>query len=225
MVIRSVRPLKIMAQTHTWFATSDDLPLILNWLCEAGATLADTSVPITDLHADGSERVLHFSSLGPIEYWPASISLGDYPNNSPQWRDAVLTKLRQEENTQLRMVNPSKTPAAGLILPVLRDGNYWVSGCLWFPTSNLKTTFPELLKICQRFERWIRKFPVVFDNRKGENTTKYNGQIGHGGIVQCINALPNAMKLLDEGANMIDYMTSPKSCADYISRWSMFPGG
>jgi hypothetical protein len=210
-----------MAQAHTWFATSDDLPLILNWLCEAGATLADSSVPITELHSDGSERVLYFPSLGPIEYWPASISLTDYTNNSPQWRDAVLPRIRQEEEPQLRLVNPAKTPSAGLKLPSLRDGNYWVSGCLWFPTSNLKTTFPELHKTCQRFERWVRKFPAVFDNRKGESSTKYHNQLGHSGLVHCINALPGALKLLDEGAYMLDYMTSPKCCADFISRWTM----
>lgn len=213
-----------MAQTHTWFATSDDLPLILNWLCDKGAALADNSLPITELPPDGSERVLHFASLGAIEYWPTSISPSDYPNNSPQWRDAVLAKIRQEENPQRRMVNPAKTPAAGLKLPVLRDGNYWVSGCLWFPTPNLKSTFPELHKICQRFERWVRKYPAVFDNRRGENTTRYHNQLGHNGIVHCINALPHAMKLLNEGANMLDHMTSPKCCDDFISRWKMICG-
>lgn len=209
-----------MAQTHTWFATADDLPLILEWLHGAGATLVGTPRQITELTADGTERVLYFPAIGPLEYWPTSISLDDYPCNSTQWHDAVLAKIRQQEEPTLRMVNPRKTPVAGLQLPVLRDSKFWVSGCLWFPTSNLKATFPDLHKVCQRFERWVRKFPAVFDNRKGENSTQYDDQIGHGGVVQCVNALPAALELLEQGANMLDYMTSPKCCNDYISRWT-----
>lgn len=208
-----------MAQSHTWFATSEDLPLILEWLREAGTTLVGSPLSITELTADGTERVLYFPALGPLEYWPTSISLEDYSSHSTQ-RDAALAKSRQQEEPTLRMVNPTKTPAAGLQLPVLRDGKYWISGCLWFPTSSLKTTFPDLHRICQRFERWIRGYPVVFDNRRGKSSPKTMDQIGHGGVVQCINALPASFQLLDRGANMLDYMTSPKLYNDYISRWT-----
>lgn len=209
-----------MAQTHTWFATADDLPMLLEWLREAGAVVAGSGVPITELTADGSERVLYFPAMGPLEFWPSSIAVSDYSGNSNQYRDAVLANIRQQEEPTLRMVNPARSPVAGLQLPVQRDGKYWVSGCLWFPTTNLKATFPDLYKICQRFERWLRIHPVVFDNRKGKSAPEYMAQIGHGGIVQCVHALPDALKLLAQGANMLDYMTSPKCGGDYVAQWS-----
>ena len=197
-----------MATSHTWFATDKDLPLIVDWLIESGAQTVDTSLNIRNVSTDGSEFVLYFPSIGSPEFWPDEIDLADYEVDTPQWKQAVLTKIDTKRRPQRRLIDPQKSPAVGLKTPKLRDDQYWVSGSLWFPTSNLKKVFPELARICSRFERWIRRFPMVFDNRKGDNQTSFDSQICHGNIVQCINALPDAYLKLTDGARMVDYMTT-----------------
>ncbi len=208
-----------MATSHTWFATDKDLPLIVDWLAESGAQPVDASMNIRNVSTDGSEFVLYFPSIGSPEFWSDEIDLADYEENSPRWKQAVLTKIDSEHRPRRRMIDAQKSPAAGLKTPYLRDGKYWVSGSLWFPTSNLKKVFPELAKICGRFERWIRKFPTVFDNRKGDNQTSFDGQICHGGIVQCINALPDAYSKLADGERMVDYLTTDFTFDRCCKRW------
>jgi hypothetical protein len=202
-----------MAQTHTWFATADDLKLILAWLREAQAEIVGVSSFPTELPADGRELVLHFPSIGPLEFWPDKIDPREYPENSRRWRQAVL--LRDREQPHRRQVDADRSAAAGLLLPELRDGRFWVSGCLWFPGSKLRQTFPDLLRLCSRFERWIRKFPTVFDNTKGEDRGPYSGQLCMGGIIQRVIALPAAATLLQQGAFMVEYMTSPRCYSDF----------
>ncbi|GAB5404411.1 MAG: hypothetical protein Aurels2KO_26420 [Aureliella sp.] len=208
-----------MATSHTWFATDKDFPLIADWLTNAGAQLVDATLELETISTDGSEFVLYFPSIGSPEFWPDEIDLADYEENTAGWKQAVLTKISAEDRPQRRMIDPQKSPAAGLKTPYIRDGQYWVSGSLWFPTSNLKKVFPELAKICGRFERWIRKFPTVFDNRKGDNQSTFDRQICHCNIVQCINALPDAYSLLNDGACVVDYMTSDFTFQRCTNRW------
>lgn len=208
-----------MGTSHTWFATDKDLPHLLQWLVDAGAAAVDSTQSLSDFQADGSERVLYFPALGSVEYLSSPIKLSDYSENSHEWRSAALIKSRESDTGSRRMVNAVKTPAAGLQLPQWRDQNYWIAGSLWFPTPNLKNTYPDLFKICQRFERWIKKFPVVFDNRIGKKPTKYHSQICDSQVIQCIYAFSDAYRLLEEGAYMIDYLTSPKCTKECIERW------
>lgn len=209
----------VMSTSHTWFATDKDFPLIADWLISSGAQPVDAALSIETISTDGSEYVLYFPAIGTPEFWPDHVNLADYAENSTRWRQAVLTKIGTEHRPQRRMIDPQKSPAAGLKTPYLREGQHWVSGSLWFPTSNLKKVFPELAKICGRFERWIRKFPMVFDNRKGDNQTTFDRQICHSNIIQCINALPNAYSLLNDGACMVDYMTSDFTFQSCTKRW------
>ncbi|TWT63920.1 hypothetical protein [Rubinisphaera italica] len=197
-----------MATSHTWFATDKDISLILDWLVKAGAQSVDKVHNIEDFSTNGSECAIVFPTIGPTVYWPDPINLSEYEENTSYWRQAILTKRDIELHPQCRMIDPQKSPTAGLKLPYLRDGKYWAAGSLWFPTINLKKVFPELARICGRFERWIRKFPTVFDNRKGKNKTEFDHQICHSSIIQCINALPDACSLLKNGACMVDHMTS-----------------
>ena len=208
-----------MATSHTWFATDKDFPLITDWLKGAGAQPVDATLSVENLLPDGSEVVLYFPLMGTPEFWPDDINLADYEENSTRWKQAVLTKIYTENRPHRRMIDPQKTPVAGLRTPCLRDGRYWVSGSLWFPTSNLRKIFPDLAKICGRFERWIRKFPIFFDNRKGDNQTTFDRQICHSNIFQCINALPDAYRLLNDGACMVDYMTSDFTFQGCTKRW------
>src|SRR5688572_6982579 len=146
-----------MATSHTFFATDEDLPLIIDWLKDAGAAPVAGKLDLSELGATGHEIALYFPAIGPVEYWPQKIDLSEYPENSSSWLSALLTRIKQEEDPVRKRVDSSRTPAAGLMLPVLRNDRYWVSGGLWFPTVNLRKTFPELGRTCSRFERWIRK--------------------------------------------------------------------
>lgn len=154
-----------MATAHTFFATDEDLPLILDWLKDAGAVPVADGLSVTDFGATGHKIALYFPAIGGLHLWKNPIAVDDFPENSNEWRDALFTKMK-EEDPERPWVDSTKTPSAGLKLPELRDHHYWVSGELWFPTINLRKKFPELGKVCGRFERWIRKFPCVFDNRK-----------------------------------------------------------
>ena len=169
-----------------------------------------------ELPSDGRELILHYPSIGPLEFWPDEIRLSDYPENSARWRQAVLLRGRQDRNR--REVDADRSAAAGLRLPELRDGTFWVCGCLWFPGSKLRERFPELARVCARFERWIRKFSTVFDNTKGEDAGPYSYQLCMGGILQRVVALPAAESLLQQGAFMVDHMTSPTCYNDFKRR-------
>lgn len=208
-----------MANSHTFFATDDDLSEIIDWLLDAGAAPVYDKLDLTDLRATGHEIVLYFPAIGQVEYFANPVNLNEYPENSSHWLQALLNWIKQKENPVRRMVDPGKTPAAGLRLPIMRDDRYWVSGEIWFPTINLRQTFPELGRICGRFERWIRKFPCVFDNRKSNYDGPFRNQIAQADIVQCINALPSAFKLLEDGHHMVDHMVSSKSYEYWKNQW------
>jgi hypothetical protein len=207
-----------MAQTHTWFATIADAAMIVSWLREAGAVACNAQLPEGDIPPDGREFVLHFPPIGPLEYWPDEIRLSDYPESSARWRQAVITTVQQRERPGVRQVDADRSAAAGLRLPELREGQHWVSGCVWFPGSRLRDTFPELARICQRFERWVRRFPTVFDNTKARHASPFSYQLCMSGVVQRVVALPEAHALLEHGAFMVDHMTSPKCYGDFRRR-------
>lgn len=205
-----------MSKTHDWFATGDDLKLIGEWLKSAGAVVAATGLSPVNMVADGSEVVLHFPNVGPIELWPDDIELADYPVNSNRWRRALIAR---EQNKP--MVDADRSAAAGLLLPEFRDDLFWISGSLWFPGANLKTSFPELNNICSRFERWIKRFPIIFDNRKTEVFSPYSRQLLIGGIIHKVVALPAAEQLLKDGAWMVDHNQSPFQYRGFKLKWEM----
>lgn len=210
-----------MATAHTFLATDDDLPLILDWLKGAGAIPVAEGLEVTDFGATGHEIALYFPAIGNLHFWENRISLSEFPENSAEWTQTFLTKLKQEEAPDRKRVDPNKTPSAGLKLPELRDDRYWVSGELWFPTINLRKKFPELGKICGRFERWIRKFPCVFDNWRHPATNIFPTQIAQADIVKHISALPQAHRLLQDGNKMFDYMVSAGSVEIWKERWKV----
>lgn len=208
-----------MATAHTFLATDEDLPLILDWLKDAGAVPVAEELDVTDFGATGHKIALYFPSIGKLKYSQDPIVVNEFPENSPSWLDALLNRMKQQETPGRKIVDSNKTPSAGLRLPELREGRYWVSGELWFPTINLRKKFPELAKICGRFERWIRKFPCVFDNRKPVTEGLFLNQIAQADIVKCINSLPRAYQLLEDGEYMSDYMVSPESFEYWKERW------
>jgi hypothetical protein len=202
-----------MSKTHNWFATSDDLKLILDWVRNSGATIVGVSAFPNEMPCDGHEVVLHFPTIGPLEFWPDEVRLADYPENSRRWRQAVI--LRSQTDSKHRNVDADRSAAAGLRVPELRDNRFWVSGSMWFPGSRLRDTFPDLARVCSRFERWLRRFAVVFDNTEGDDKSPYTYQLCMSGIVQRAFALPAAESLLKDGAFMVDHMTSPRCYGDF----------
>jgi len=131
-----------MATAHTFLATDKDLPLILEWLSDAGAEPVAEGLDVGDFGATGHEIALYFPAIGNLNFWDMPIEINKFAENSAGWLNALLTKLKQEEKPDRKIVDPNKTPSAGLRLPELRDDRYWVSGELWFPTINLKN-FPN----------------------------------------------------------------------------------
>ncbi len=201
-----------MAKSHTWFATSQDMPLILDWLREAKAEVLGMSTFPDDFASDGREFVLHFPLIGPVEYWPDDICLTDYPANSTRWRDALL--VRDRSIAKRPVVDADRSAAAGLRLPEFRDNKFWVSGALWFPGARLREAFLELNRINYRFQRWVTSFTTVFDNTKVEQRLAHSSQLCMGGCIQRVVALPNALSLLQQGHHMVDHMASPRSLSE-----------
>ena len=194
---------------------------MLNWLKDAGAVPVAEGLDVTDFGATGHEIALYFPGTGKLEFYPSRIDITQYPENSATWLNALLNRIRQDETPDQKIVDSNKTPTAGLKLPELWEDRFWVTGELWFPTINLRKTFPELAKICGRFERWIRKFPCVFDNRKSMTECRFPNQIAQADIVKCINALPHAFSLLEDGHHVFDYMVSEERIEFWKKKWGL----
>lgn len=207
-----------MAQTHTWFATAADAKLIVSWLREAGAVGNNAPLPEGDCPADGREFILHFPAIGPIEYWPAEIDLSNYPEGSTRWRHATIATIQQRSHPGVPQVDADRSAVAGLRLPELRDGQHWISGCVWFPGSRLRETFPGLAVVCRRFERWIRSYPAVFNNTKPHDPSPFAYQLCMTGIVQQTVALPEAHALLEKGSFMVEHNVTPRIYAEFRRR-------
>ena len=158
--------------------------------------------------ADGREVPIHFPDIGPLQFWPEAINLNAFEENSPRWRRAVLTRITQDEKPGLKQIDVDQSAVVGLKLPDIRDGHFWVAAETWFPTSRLKEVFPELNRICGRFERFLQKYPVVSDTTKGDDSSEFRDQLCMAGVMQRVVALPDAMKILQDGGGMIDALSS-----------------
>jgi hypothetical protein len=207
-----------MSKSHTWFGTQNDVKLIIDWLRDAGARQLNGNLLEGEWVADGRELTLHFPSIGPVEYWPDKINVPECGENSARAKSTILAAIRQREQPGQPHVDVDRSAVSGLRFPEFRDGRYWVAGHVWFPTSKLKDVFPELNRVCGRFERFLKTQPVVFDNTKGENKSAFNYQICSSGVIQKIFALPEAYELLRRGEFMVDYLTSPNSYAGFRRR-------
>jgi hypothetical protein len=207
-----------VAKTQTWFGTNKDADLIVKWLSDAGATLIDGGALESDRKTDGTQFPIHFPSIGPVEYWPTHIKLPDCGGNSPRAKRAILASSRQEQHPGRLEIDVDRSAVAGLKLPEFRDGRYWVGGETWFPTARLHLTFPELYRICQKFERFLGKFSTVFDNRKGDDQAGFTYQLCMSGVLQKVTALPEAFELLKAGAFMVDPLTSEKMYNEFRRR-------
>ena len=207
-----------MSTSHTWFGTQNDAELIINWLRDVGARQLDGQPLEGESAADGRELAIHFPSIGPVEFWPDEIRLPDSGDNSPRAKYAILARGQKRDNPGRPQVDVDRSAVVGLKLPEFRDSRYWVAGHVWFPTSRLKEVFPELNRVCGRFERFLKAHPTVFDNTKGENKSGFHQQICSSGVIRRIFALPEAYALLIKGEFMVDYLTSPNQYSEFRRR-------
>jgi hypothetical protein len=208
-----------MAQTQTFYATQTDFDAVLAWFRDNGAARLSGDRLEVDWNAAPMELVVGFPSVGPVVLWPTEINLADYPENSPQWRSAVLAKIDiAEQGITGPCIDPGRSPIATLTLPELRDGRYWVGAEVKFTTSKLRERFPELHRVCQRFERFIRKHPIVFDSTQGDDQTGFGYHLCPGGVMHKVAALPEAYALLKAGAFMVEPLASPKTYAEFRRR-------
>ena len=207
-----------MAQRQTWFATNADAELIKSWLREAGAIGANDYSSDAGISTQSRELLLHFPQIGPIEYWPDEIRPSDYEEGTDRWRKAIIADNLKRQSPGCRLVDCDRSAVAGLRLPELRDGMFLVSGCLSFPGSRLLETFPELARICQRFERFVRGFKTVYIHPKRESKGVFDYQLCMTSIAQRVVALPEAYALLAKGAFMIDHETSPENYRNFRRR-------
>jgi hypothetical protein len=207
-----------MSKSHTWFGTKSDAELIIAWMRDAGARQLNGDPLEGEWVADGRELALHFPSIGPVEFWPDSIPIPECGDNSPKAKRAILALISQQDHPGRPEIDVDRSAVAGLKLPELRDCRYWVAGHVWFPTSRLKDVFPELNRVCGRFERFLKTYPVVFDNTKGKNNSAFDYQICPSGVIHKVFALPEAYALLNMGKFMVDYLTSPKQYSEFQRR-------
>jgi hypothetical protein len=207
-----------IGRSHTWFGTKHDAETIVAWLRDAGAQQLDGEPLEGEWLPDGREFPVHFPSIGPVEFWPTKVRPPDLGDNSPRAKRTILAISRQREHPERPQIDVDHSAVAGLKLPELRDGRYWVAGHVWFPTSRLAETFPALNRVCGQFERFLKKHPIVFDNTKGVDKSGFGYQICESGIIHRVFALPEAYHLLKQGAFMVDYLTSPRTYADFRRR-------
>ena len=203
-----------MGTSHTFFATTQDFHAVLRWLENAGG-IFDPGIADCD-NSEQHEFAVHFESLGPMVLWPARVDLSDYAEGSARWRQAILTQRRQQENADTPLIDADNSPVAGVKLPYQRDSRFWVASSVWFPTANLRRRFPELGRICGRFERWLRKNELAYDNTKLELFSPYDYNLCMSGIIQKVYALPEAAGILRAGGIMIDNMVSRGSYEKFI---------
>lgn len=205
-----------MATGFKYFATPKDMEIIIDWLRAAGGTrLHGEPLKFDDL-ADGSLRVVHFPACGPLNFWPPKIELPEVGDNSPRAKRAILAMEKQIANPDISQIDVDHSAVAGLRLPELVNGQYWVAAEAWFPTCRLRQVFPELGKICGKLERFLAKHPTVFDNRKASEESLFPRQLCTGGVIQKITALPEAFELLNGGAYMIDSDASEFVCRQFL---------
>jgi hypothetical protein len=204
-----------MATSHTFFATRDDFQSVLDWIANSGGKLYSGSLEPFDYSSE-LELVFNFPNLGSVVFWPKSIDLSDYPENSDRWRSAVITQHHQADRPGVPMIDADNSPVAGVTPPYFRDGRFWVSASVWFPTSNLRKRFPDLSRVCARFQSWLRKNTLVFDNTKPNIYSPYDHNLCMTGIVEKVYALPKAASILQAGGIMIHHMLSPRVYEDFV---------
>ena len=207
-----------MATSHHWFGADADNQLVMNWLRANGAVPLNASFDSID-YRTASELVLHFPVAGPVVYWPKAIDLSDYEGNGPRFKAATLARIAQKECPDRLQIDADRSAVAGLAMPYRKEGLCWASGGLWFPTPNLRKTFPELGRICDRFERWLRNYPLVYDGTGKEPLNLFEQNLaGIEGFAKKTYALPDAYRMLLDGACMVDRIISAKSFQEFLRR-------
>ena len=92
----------------------------------------------------------------------------------------------------------------------------YLTGELHFTGSKLKERFPELNSLCGRFERWLRKNELVYDNTKRELFSPFEWSLCTSGILKKVYAFPEALHLFQKGACMCDWSVNDFVYAKFL---------
>jgi hypothetical protein len=206
-----------MGKNLTFLAANSDIKDVTEWFAPYAPSVFNGGLEELP-YLERRTLILHFRSIGPLNYWPDNISLKDYPENSSEWRQAVLLLAGRREGNTRRDIHANTSACVGYDPPYKTLEGLWVSGTIWFPQENLKARFPELAKMNGRLERFLAKQELVFDNTKRERFEAFPQLFCEAGIVQRIYAFPEALALLRNGSPMVDRMVSPKCYKEFLRR-------
>ena len=118
----------------------------------------------------------------------------------------MLARNLQQNRRGGPIIDPDKSATATLCCPFRRSGRFWTTSELHFTPSNLKETFPDLNRVCNRFHRWLQKSELVYDNTRRELLSPFEYNLsGMNYCVRRVYALPEALALLQNGEIMIDW--------------------
>jgi hypothetical protein len=201
-----------MATSHELLALEDDFQSVVDWLTDRGAVLVG-------LHPGDDALVFHFPEIGVLSWWPEQSLASNYPENSTDWKAAILAHRAKERNPDVPLVNELTSPAIGAVPPVHDSRGFWWSSRIWFPTPRLRETFPALARINSQLERWLRKNPLVFDPTRRDHHDPYVDQLcGFPGIIRKVHALPAALAQLNQGGTFVAYGTSDTVLSEFLRR-------
>jgi hypothetical protein len=205
-----------MGKTLTFLATRADLPMITGWLEQYSPVVINGRFDELP-YREGRTLIIHFPSIGPLNYWPDEIRITDYKENSSEWRQAILL-LRRREEERKREIHANTSAVAGFDPPYQMDEGPWVTGDIWFPQENLSQRFPKLVAINRKLERFIAKQELVFDNTKTERFEAFPQLFCGAGVQHRVYAFPDALHLMHSGQPMVDSYVSPTCRTEFLRR-------
>jgi hypothetical protein len=205
-----------MSHAHLFLATPTDYQVLADWLREHGAVATNGNYLQPD-YSSSQGLTIHFPQFGPISLWPDMIDGTEYPGGSPRWKLAMLARIRQQAEPARKLIDVDNSPVALLKIPHKRNGQLWTTGELEFPTSKLRERFPGLEKYNSQFQRWLRSFPLVFDNTVKPPRNEFLPRLGGmGSFLTRLYSLPEAAQSLAAGQCFVHHLISDLSFERYL---------
>jgi hypothetical protein len=143
--------------------------------------------------------------------WPEKPNLDPYKPGGAEWKAAVISRIERVEDPLARpRVNQRESPVAGVVPPLFDPRGFWRSSDIWFPTPALHKRFPGLAAVSAQLERWFRKHPTVFDDRRREPMNEFPFALC-GFFYTRLYAMPAAYRHLTSGGSFVQRIASAKS--------------
>ena len=197
-----------MAASYPFLALTEDFALLETWLHDHGAVRYGGQ-------AEDGALVMHFPQFGPVSLWPEKPDYDRYKPGSAEWKAAVLSRIDRVEDPLARpRVNQLESPVAGVVPPLFDPRGFWRSGSIWFPPA-LHKRLPGLAAVSAQLERWFRKHPTVFDDRRKEPMNEFPFALC-GFFHTRLYALPAAYRYLTSGGAFVHRIASAKTVNEFL---------